>query len=76
MVFFYIQIYEKFAYSNPLHPDIFPDVTKMEAEVIQMCASLFNGDQQACGTVSKQLKLAFYNKSLKITSFRVLFMLC
>ena len=74
--FFIIQIYEKFAYSNPLHPDIFPDVTKMEAEVIQMCASLFSGDQQACGTVSTQLKLADRNKPLKITCNRVILILC
>lgn len=46
------QIYEMFAWSNPLHTDIFPDVRKMEAEIIQMCVDMYNGDRNACGSVS------------------------
>ena len=45
-----------FAWTNPLHGDLFPDVRKMEAEVVQMCISMFNGSSQACGTVSYQRK--------------------
>ncbi len=31
----------KFILSNPLHPDVFPGVRKMEAEVVKMCLSLW-----------------------------------
>lgn len=41
-----------FAWSNPLHADVFPDVRKMEAEVVRMCCNLFNGEKDSCGTVS------------------------
>ncbi|ETN76913.1 hypothetical protein NECAME_00438 [Necator americanus] len=30
------KIYSKYAYSNPLHPDVFPGARKMEAETIRM----------------------------------------
>lgn len=30
----------KFVVSNPLHPDVFPGVRKMEAEVVKMCLTL------------------------------------
>jgi len=42
-----------FAWTNPLHGDVFPDIRKMEAEVVQMC--MFNGGSEACGTVSSTL---------------------
>ena len=50
-----------FAWTNPLHGDLFPDVRKMEAEVVQMCISMFNGSSQACGTVSYQRKFEMPN---------------
>ena len=31
----------KFLVSNPLHPDVFPGVRKMEAEVVAMCLDLY-----------------------------------
>ena len=44
--------YSKTAYANPLNPDAFPGVRKMEAEVVRMCCNLFNGDPEtSCGTV-------------------------
>ncbi|CAL1538873.1 unnamed protein product [Lymnaea stagnalis] len=46
------KIYGMFAWSNPLHPDVFPDVRKMEAEVIRMCCNMFNGDENTCGAVT------------------------
>ena len=46
------QVYGDFAWSNPLHPDIFPGVRKMEAEVVRMTCSLFHGGPESCGTVS------------------------
>jgi len=41
--------YAYFALSNPLHPDLFPYVRKMESEVVRMTCSLFNGDSETCG---------------------------
>ncbi|KAI5747317.1 hypothetical protein M8J77_013437 [Diaphorina citri] len=40
------------SYTNPLHPDIFPGVCKMEAEVIKMCARMFNGGPETCGCMT------------------------
>lgn len=37
----------RFTVSNPLHPDVFPGVRKMEAEIVSMCLSLFNGPNGA-----------------------------
>lgn len=45
------QVYGDFAWSNPLHPDIFPGVRKMEAEVVRMACTLFHGGPNSCGTV-------------------------
>uniref|UniRef100_A0A8C5PR50 Sphingosine-1-phosphate lyase 1 n=1 Tax=Leptobrachium leishanense TaxID=445787 RepID=A0A8C5PR50_9ANUR len=47
-----VKVYGEFAWSNPLHPDVFPGVRKMEAEVVRMTCTLFNGDSEACGTVT------------------------
>lgn len=32
-------MYTDYAFSNPLHPDVFPGVRKMEAEVIRMVST-------------------------------------
>ncbi|CAL8257022.1 unnamed protein product [Lota lota] len=47
-----VKVYGDFAWSNPLHPDIFPGVRKMEAEVVRMTCSLFHGGPESCGTVT------------------------
>ncbi|XP_026878408.2 sphingosine-1-phosphate lyase 1 [Electrophorus electricus] len=47
-----VKVYGEFAWSNPLHPEIFPGVRKMEAEVVRMTCSLFNGGLDSCGTVT------------------------
>lgn len=47
-----VHVYGEFAWSNPLHPDIFPGVRKMEAEVVRMSCTLFNGGSNSCGTVT------------------------
>lgn len=47
-----VKVYGDFAWSNPLHPDIFPGVRKMEAEVVRMTCSLFHGGPNSCGTVT------------------------
>ncbi len=36
----------KFILSNPLHPDVFPGVRKMEAEIVAMCLKLYVRVQQ------------------------------
>ncbi|XP_046811332.1 sphingosine-1-phosphate lyase [Lucilia cuprina] len=46
------QVYGKASYTNPLHPDIFPGVCKMEAEVVRMACTLFHGDAKTCGTMT------------------------
>ena len=42
----------RYLWSNPLHPDVFPDVRQMEAEVIHMCITMFNGDERCCGSMT------------------------
>ena len=51
-----LQVYGMFAWTNPLHADVFPDIRKMEAEVVRMCCTLFNGDKESCGTVRYLLR--------------------
>ncbi|CAG9809755.1 unnamed protein product [Chironomus riparius] len=46
------KVYGKTAYTNPLHPDVFPGVCKMEAEVVRMVVNLFNGNSSCCGQVT------------------------
>jgi sphinganine-1-phosphate aldolase len=46
------EAFRAFAVSNPLHPDVFPEVRKMEAEVVQMCCAIFNGSAETCGTMT------------------------
>ncbi|XP_035728299.1 sphingosine-1-phosphate lyase-like [Vespa mandarinia] len=45
-------VYKIASYTNPLHPDVFPGVCKMEAEVIRISCRLFNGDENTCGTMT------------------------
>ncbi|CAJ0573776.1 unnamed protein product, partial [Mesorhabditis spiculigera] len=46
------KVYRKYAYSNPLHPDVFPGVRKMEAEVIRMVISLYHGPEDSSGSMT------------------------
>ncbi|EHL00281.1 putative Sphingosine-1-phosphate lyase [Glarea lozoyensis 74030] len=39
----------KFTVANPIHPDVFPGVRKMEAEVVAMVLALFNAPPGAAG---------------------------
>ncbi len=45
------QVYGMSAWTNPLHPEVFPGIRKMEAEIVQMAIDMFNGGNDACGTV-------------------------
>lgn len=47
-----VQAYGEFTWSNPLHPDIFPGLRKLEAEIVRMTCSLFNGGPDSCGCVT------------------------
>lgn len=44
--------YSLFSLSNPLHPDVFPGVRKMEAEVVQMVLNMFNSPANGGGTTT------------------------
>nr|XP_002127038.1 sphingosine-1-phosphate lyase 1 [Ciona intestinalis] len=47
------KVYKKFAWSNPLHPEVFPGLRKMEAEIVRISCELFNGNPQtSCGSVT------------------------
>lgn len=46
------KVYGMSAWSNPLHPDVFPGVRKMEAEVVRMCCTMFHGDASSCGVMT------------------------
>ncbi|EWC47596.1 hypothetical protein DRE_03216 [Drechslerella stenobrocha 248] len=41
-----------FSVSNPLHPDVFPGVRKMEAEVVAMILSMFNAPPGGAGVTT------------------------
>ncbi|QDS74098.1 hypothetical protein FKW77_009691 [Venturia effusa] len=41
-----------FAVSNPIHPDVFPAVRKMEAEVVAMVLALFNAPEGGAGVTT------------------------
>ncbi|KAE9547094.1 hypothetical protein FO519_009694 [Halicephalobus sp. NKZ332] len=48
----YRAVFEKFAWSNPVWPKLYPGVRKMEAEVVRMTCDLFHGDEETCGTMT------------------------
>ncbi|CAE7180093.1 Sgpl1 [Symbiodinium pilosum] len=43
------QVFSKWAFCNPLHPDLHPSLRQMDAEVVQMVVNLYNGGPDACG---------------------------
>lgn len=43
--------YQRYCVSNPLHPDVFPAIRKMEAEIVSMCLKLYNNPNGA-GTMT------------------------
>ena len=45
-------VYGLTAYTNPLNPDAFPGIRKMEAEVVRMTGNLFHGDRDMVGTMT------------------------
>jgi glutamate/tyrosine decarboxylase-like PLP-dependent enzyme len=49
---FLAKVFNLFGETNPLHADVFPDIRTMEAEVVRCVATMFHGDDNACGTVN------------------------
>ena len=45
-------VFEKTVWSNPFHPELFPHIRKMEAEVVQWTVDLFNGGEDVCGVMT------------------------
>jgi len=46
------EAFSKFIFTNPIHPDVFPGVRKMEAEVVAMVLSLFNAPDGGAGVTT------------------------
>lgn len=46
------EAFEKFSVSNPIHPDVFPGVRKMEAEIVAMVLSMFNAPPNGAGVTT------------------------
>lgn len=46
-----VSAYQRYCVSNPLHPDVFPAIRKMEAEIVAMCLRLYNNPDGA-GTMT------------------------
>ena len=49
---FLLSIFKKYAWSNPLHPDLFPEIRNMEIDIINMTINMFDGDDNCCGNVT------------------------
>ncbi|KAI4112372.1 MAG: hypothetical protein LQ345_006469 [Seirophora villosa] len=46
------EAFERFMVANPIHPDVFPGVRKMEAEIVAMVLALFNAPSGAAGVAT------------------------
>ncbi|KAL5118238.1 Dihydrosphingosine phosphate lyase [Pleosporales sp. CAS-2024a] len=46
------EAFGKFTVANPIHPDVFPGVRKMEAEIVAMVLSLFHAPHGAVGVTT------------------------
>lgn len=46
------QVYHLYSQANPLHPDIWPSLTKFENEIVSMSSSIMNGDGSVRGAVT------------------------
>ena len=47
-----VAAFERYCVSNPLHPDVFPAIRKMEAEVVSMVLRMYNNPNGAGTTTS------------------------
>ncbi len=44
-----VEAYDKFSTANPIHPDAFPGVRKMEAEIVSMVLNMLNAPSSGAG---------------------------
>jgi sphinganine-1-phosphate aldolase len=47
-----VAAFQRYCVSNPLHPDVFPAIRKMEAEIVAMCLRMYNNPTGAGATTS------------------------
>ncbi|EJU04158.1 PLP-dependent transferase [Dacryopinax primogenitus] len=47
-----VAAFKKFVVSNPLHPDVFPTIRRMDAEIVAMCLRMYNNPSGAGTTTS------------------------
>lgn len=67
-----VAAYQRYCVANPLHPDVFPAIRKMEAEVVSMCLRLYNnpngaGTMTSGGTESIIMAVKTYRDWAKAT---------
>ncbi|SAM03489.1 hypothetical protein [Absidia glauca] len=46
------EAYRMFAVANPLHPEVFPGIRRMEAESVAMVLAMYNAPSTGCGTMT------------------------
>ena len=69
------KVNNSYLFSNPLHPDIYPELIKMESEVVRMIGRLFDmpktggGNLTTGGTESTILALKAYKKRFENSSY-------
>lgn len=47
-----LKFYNKYFKSNPLHPDIYPDVRNMEIDIVNVSKNLYKGGSNSCGSLT------------------------
>lgn len=67
-----VSAYQHYYVANPLHPDIFPAIRKMEAEIVSMCLRMYNnpdgaGTMTSGGTESIIMAIKTYRDWAKST---------
>lgn len=49
---FLMRVFGQFAWTNPLHFDLFPKIRNMEIEIVKMAGNMFQGDELVMGNVT------------------------
>ncbi|KAF9010763.1 pyridoxal phosphate-dependent transferase [Cyathus striatus] len=67
-----VKAYKRYCVSNPLHPDVFPAIRKMEAEIVAMCLKMYNhpdgaGTMTSGGTESIVMAVKTYRDWARAT---------
>ncbi|KAF8907824.1 pyridoxal phosphate-dependent transferase [Gymnopilus junonius] len=47
-----VAAYARYCVSNPLHPEVFPAIRKMEAEIVAMCLKMYRGPEGSAGAMT------------------------